>query len=305
MKTLVTGSSGLIGSALIESLRQADKDVVCLIRKPSDNPHEFLWNPKVGTIDLKAFKGVDCIVNLAGYPIASKRWTPQIKRNILESRTSGTRLISDTIAKLKKPPRIYISASAVGYYGNRGDEILDEESSKGTGFLSEVSQQWEQATGAVDGVRIAKIRLGVVLSMNGGALPRIAFPFRLGLGGPIGSGKQYLSWITLDDVISAIQYVIENDEISGAINLVAPTPVTNHDLSKTIGEILRRPSLLPLPAIAVKMLMGEMGAELLLASTRVLPQKLQSSRFRFQHPNLAEALESIGLGEKGGERLKR
>ena len=300
MRTLVTGSSGLIGTALVGHLRACGHEVVRLVRRACDSPDAYVWEPEAGVIDLEAFHGVDGVVNLAGESIAKRRWTERTKRRIVESRVKGTRLLSHTLASLAVRPRVLVSASGVGFYGHRADTALDEECTCGSGFLADVARQWEQATApaAAAGVRVVTIRLGMVLSPNGGALPRMLLPFRLGLGGPIGGGRQYISWVAIDDVVAAIQHIVENDGVTGPVNLVSPHPVTNREFAKDLARVLGRPAFLPLPALAVRMLLGEMGTELLVASTRAVPAKLLAAGYVFRHPELPEALAHVLRGQR-------
>lgn len=295
MKILITGSSGLIGSALVTHLRAAGHDVVRLLRQPCEQADAFEWNPDTGVIDQRAFAGVSGVVHLGGVNIGSKRWSAKSKRLIMESRVAGTRLISSALAARVPRPRVMVCASAVGFYGDRADAVLDESSPGGEGFLASVASQWEKASepAAAAGVRVASVRLGMVLSAEGGALPRMLLPFRLGLGGAVGGGRQYISWVAIQDVVEAVQYILENDSLSGPVNLVAPDSVTNRQFGKALGAALHRPACLPLPAFAVKALFGEMGRELLLTSTRAVPSKLLSAGYAFRYPVLAGALERI------------
>ena len=295
MKIVVTGASGLVGSALVESLRRGGHELIRLVRHPSGDPDAAVWDPGAGTIAMDALCDVEGVVHLAGAPIAAKRWTRKTKRDILQSRVQGTRTLSEALARLPHPPRVLVSASGVGYYGSCGDEVVNEDRPAGSGFLAEVAQQWEQATAPASaaGIRVVTMRLGVVLSMAGGALPRMLLPFRFGAGGPVGNGQQYMSWITLDDVVAAVQALLKNDSLTGPVNMVAPTPVTSREFARTLGRVLHRPSRLPLPALAVRLMMGEMGEELLLASTRAIPDKLSASGYTFQHPALEEALRHV------------
>jgi uncharacterized protein (TIGR01777 family) len=288
MKIAVTGATGFIGSALQPLLGRAGDEIVVL-RRPND------WNPEKGTVNLAAFRGIDAVVHLAGESIAGGRWTRARKARILESRVKGTKLIAETIAGIEAPPSVLISASAIGYYGNRGSELLREESGPGVGFLSDVCKQWEAATDAAgrQGIRVVHIRTGLVLSRNGGALPRMLLPFRLGIGGRVGSGNQYWSWISLGDVCAAIQHCLQSTALRGAVNLVSPSPVTNIEFTKILGRVLNRPTIFPLPASAARLALGEMSAPLLLASARVEPAKLQASRFAFRDPDLRTTLEQL------------
>ncbi len=295
MKVLVTGSSGLIGSALVEQLRRGGHKVVRLVRGATSVRDATSWDPAAGTMASGALQGVEGVVHLAGAPVAAKRWTKRVKREILESRLQSTRLLADALVRLPQRPGVLVSASGVGIYGDRGEAIVDESSAVGAGFLAEVAQQWEAATApaAKAGIRVATMRLGMVLSMTGGALPRMTLPFRWGLGGPVGSGRQMVSWITLDDAVSAIRFVLENDGVSGPVNTVAPGPVTNREFATTLGHVLHRPSYLPLPAWVVRLMLGQMGRELLLASTRAVPRTLESAGFRFRYDNLDAGLRHV------------
>ena len=296
MNILVSGSSGLVGSALVAALTPGRHRLKRLIRSPvRDAESEVHWDPAGGVLAPTALEGLDAVVNLAGENIASGRWTAEKKARIRDSRVNGTELLCRTLARLDRPPATLISASAVGYYGDRGDELLTEESPPGSGFLSDVCQEWEAATAppAEKGIRVVLLRIGVVLTPRGGALAKMLPAFRMGLGGRIGNGRQYLSWITLDDLLGVIQYALNNEEISGPLNAVAPAPVTNHEFTKTLGRVLSRPTIFPLPAFASRLAMGEMADALLLASTRVQPARLQQAGYPFQHRSLDPALRHL------------
>jgi hypothetical protein len=288
MKIAVTGATGLIGSALLPLLKRAGDEVVVLRR--SDD-----WNPETGTINHAVFGDIDAVVHLAGESIAAGRWTGARKARILDSRIKGTKLIAETIASMETRPSVLISASAIGYYGDRGGELLREESGPGVGFLPDVCKQWEGATDAASrkGIRVVHLRTGLVLSKNGGALPRMLLPFKLGIGGRIGSGNQYWSWISLDDECAAVQHCLQATALHGAVNLVSPSPVTNTEFTKTLGSVLGRPTIFPLPALAARLALGEMSDPLLLASARVEPAKLQTSRFVFRDRDLRATLERL------------
>jgi uncharacterized protein len=288
MKIVVTGASGLVGSALISVLRKAGHDTVALAR-PSQ------WDPEKGTIDVAALIGTDVFIHLAGENIASGRWTANRKARIRDSRIKGTRLVAESLARMEKPVQVLISASAIGYYGDRGTEVLREDSAPGSGFLPEVCKQWEAATDPATrkGIRVVHLRTGIVLSQRGGALPKMLFPFKVGLGGKIGSGEQYWSWISLDDLCAAILHCIHADALHGPVNLVCPSPVTNLEFTKTLGQVLHRPTMFPLPAVAARILLGEMADALLLASARVEPAKLLGSRFVFRHRELEPVLQDL------------
>jgi uncharacterized protein len=287
MKIAVTGSSGLVGSALV-SLLTPDGHEVVRLKRPRD------WDPEAGTADSFAFTDCQAIVHLAGENIGAGRWTASRKRRILDSRVKGTKLIAQTVSRLDQPPKVLVSASAIGYYGDRGTEILREGSPAGTGFLPEVCRQWEAATetAARRGIRVVHLRTGLVLSGSGGAMGKMLLPFKLGVGGKIGSGDQYWSWISLDDLCSAIRHCIQS-ELTGPVNIVSPSPVTNLEFTKTLGRVLGRPTIFPMPAFAARVALGEMADELLLASSRVEPAKLMSSGFAFRHKELEPALREL------------
>ena len=294
MKVLITGSSGLIGSVLIESLASNGHEVIRLLRKKfaKDSP---VWDPENDVIDLADVRDIAAVVHLAGDNIAEGRWNDRKKGRIRNSRVRGTKLLAEFFAASEHKPRIIVSASAVGVYGDRGEELVDETSEPGNGFLADVCQQWEGATAsAVDaGIRVANVRFGVVLSTAGGALKKMLLPFRMGLGGVIGGGKQYMSWVSIDDVVGMIQYVIGNDSMRGPVNLVSPHAVSNHEFTKTLGRVLHRPTIFPMPAFAARLAFGEMANELLLSSTRAIPKKLMNSGYKFRHPELGEAFEHL------------
>jgi uncharacterized protein (TIGR01777 family) len=295
VRVLVTGSSGFIGSALVRALEERGDNVVRLARGASDRTTPT-WDPEAGTIASVAFDGVDAVVHLAGEGIGEKKWSAEQKRRIIESRTKGTTLIARTIAELASKPNVLVSGSAIGYYGLRGDEPLDESSSSGTDFLAGVCQQWEaSAQPAADaGVRVVNIRTGIVLHPRGGVLKRLLTPFKLGLGGRVASGKQWMSWITLDDEIGAILHAIDHESLRGAVNLTAPNPVTNAELSKTLGAVLHRPTVLPTPLLPLKVIYGaELVDTLLVGGQRVLPQKLAADGYAFGHPELEPALRAL------------
>jgi uncharacterized protein len=295
MNILVTGASGLIGSALVSFLTSTGYGVTRLVRSQAPpGERAARWDPQAGTIDTGAFEGVDAVVHLAGENIAA-RWTAEKKAKIRDSRVNGTRVLSQALAGLAAPPKVLVSASALGYYGDRGDAMLTEDSPPGTGFLAEVCRAWEAATEPVrqKGIRVVPLRFGVVLSAAGGALAKMLAPFRLGLGGVLGSGRQYISWIALDDAVGAIHHAIVTDALHGPTNAVAPQPITNQEFTKTLGKVLGRPTVLPLPALAARLMFGEMADALLLASARIQPAKLLATGYSFRYPELEGALRHL------------
>jgi len=263
-------------------------------RRADPTKGEIRWDPAAGTIDAAALEGVDAVIHLSGESISGGRWTPARKQQFEESRLKSTDLITKTLAGLRRPPRVLVSASATGFYGDRGDELLTESSPRGTGFLPELCERWEAAAGpAVEaGIRVVHPRIGIVLSARGGALGKMLTPFKMGGGGVIGSGRQYLGWIAIDDLIDVIHEAIFNNALTGPVNAVAPTPVTNREFVKTLGRVLGRPAVLPLPTPAVNLIFGEMGRTLLLEGARVTPRKLSEIEFAFRYPSLEGALRA-------------
>ena len=296
MRILISGAKGFIGGPLSESLRRKGHEIVALTRsQPGPGENAVHWHPISGIIEPAKLEGFDAIVHLAGENIAQGRWTAAKKASLRDSRVRGTHTLCAAMEKLTNPPKVLAAASAIGYYGNRDDEALTEESPPGTGFLPELCRDWEEATApAADrGVRVAQMRIGVVLDPAGGALQKMLLPFKLGGGGIIGSGKQYWSWITRADVIGAIMHVLDTDSLRGPVNLVSPQPVTNYEFTKTLGRALHRPTLLPMPAFAARLALGEMADALLLASARVMPRRLEATGYAFQHPRLEQALQAV------------
>ncbi len=298
MEIAVTGASGLIGSALIAALEADGHRVRRFVRGGVAVPGSVVWDPIAGTIEAGALDGVEAVVHLAGEGIGEKRWSPEQKERIRSSRALGTSLIARSVAAMAQPPRVLLSASAIGWYGNRGDEVLTEVSSapQPSEFLSEVCVDWEAATApSTDaGIRTVLLRTGIVLTPKGGALGRMITPFRLGLGGKIASGKQWMSWISLEDEIGAIRHVLGDDSVSGPVNLTAPTPVTNLDFTKALGSAVHRPTILPTPLAPLKLALGsELVMALLVKGQRVLPAALEASGYKFKHPDIASAFASI------------
>jgi len=296
MTILISGAGGVIGSALVPFLTTGGHRVIRLVRrKPDNSGDEIFWNPYSGELCLDKINKIDAAIHLAGDHIGSGRWTDQKKNLIIQSRIKGTALIAEKLAALDKPPRVVICASAIGYYGDRGNEILDENHGPGNDFISKVCDQWEQSARLLPEkeIRTSFLRIGVVLTPLGGALQRLLLPFKSGFGGRIGSGDQYISWVGMEDVLGSIHHILSNDSISGPVNIVAPNPVTNNTLTKTLGEILSRPTLFPIPSKLIQFAFGEMGKEILLSSTRVMPQKLLQTGYRFKNPVLDEALKQM------------
>ncbi len=296
LKVLVSGSTGLIGSALVQSLAADGHQVARLRRRPAGAEAESIcWDPDAGEIDARGLEGFDAVVHLAGENVASGRWTQAKKRAIRNSRVGGTQLLCQALAGLRHRPRTLVCASAVGFYGSRGSEELDEASAAGEGFLPEVCCSWEAATGAARavGIRVVNLRIGVVFTTKGGSLARMLPLFRAGLGGIIGSGSQYVSWIALDDVAGSIRHVLLDGHLSGPVNAVSPEAATNRELTMVLGRLLRRAALLRVPALVVRLALGEMGKALLLASARVVPRRLLASGYEFCYPGLEGALRHL------------
>lgn len=296
MRVLISGASGLIGSALAPALRVRGDEVVPLVRRAPANPNEVQWHER-GSIEPKAMESVDAVVHLAGKNVAA-RWTEKTKREIFESRVTGTRVLAEAAAEAFRRagrPKTFVSASAIGFYGGRGDEILTEESPSGGGFLAEVVRRWEEATGAAReaGVRVVSPRIGVVLAREGGALAKMLLPFRMGVGGKIGSGEQWISWIAMTDLVRILLRALDDETMSGIYNAVTPQPVRNRHFVKALGAALHRPAILPMPRFAVRALFGQMGVETILSSERVIPMRLQDAQFRFEYPELELALERV------------
>ena len=303
MTVAVSGASGLVGRAFVSFMENHGHTVRQMVRStPVVSPqlssqeqnHIIRWHPDHGVYDISMLEGVDAVVHLAGENIGAGRWNATRKKAILSSRVEGTQKLSQSLASLKSPPRVLLSASAVGYYGDRGEEELTETSQPGAGFLADVCQAWEEATepAQIAGIRVVHLRTGMVLANDGGALPRLVLPFKLGLGGVIGSGNQYMSWVHLDDLTAAMLHCLQDKAIQGPVNAVTANE-TNRDFTATLATVLRRPAFLPLPAFAVKLLLGEMGEALLLAGQRVSPEKLHTTGFTYTHPNLNDALTQL------------
>jgi hypothetical protein len=293
LKIVLTGASGMVGSQLRAFLSCAGHEVISLVRHaPHPGSSEIFWDPIRGELDKTSLESVDAVIHLAGENIGAGRWTAARKAQILDSRVAGTAFLAETLAKLKHPPKVFIVSSAIGFYGDRGEEILTEESPAGKGFLSDVCQAWEKAAEPAKkaGIRVVNVRTGIVLSAAGGALPKMVTPILLGVGGTIGSGKQWMSWVSMEDLVGLYHYLIHAGDISGPVNATAPGSVTNKSFIKTLGKVLGWPTLFPLPGFMVKLLLGEMGEALLLEGQQVKPAKLEKAGFKFLYPDLESAL---------------
>ena len=293
MRVAVTGSHGLIGTALLARLRAAGHEPVPVVRS-APAPGEIGWDPHAGRLDPHALEGVDAVVNLAGAGIGDKRWSDEYKREVVESRTRATTLVAETMAAVEHGPRVLLSGSAIGFYGDRGDEELDERSPAGTGFLTDVVTAWEAGTAAAEraGLRVVHLRTGIVLAPSGGAFAKLLRLFKLGLGGRYGSGTQWMSWIHLDDHVGALMHLLTS-ELSGPVNLTAPNPVRNAELARAIGAVLHRPTILPVPAFGPRLVLGTERADAqLFEGQRVLPKKLLADGYRFAHPTVDDALRA-------------
>ena len=295
MKVLITGSTGLVGSALVPFLKDKGHTVIGLCRNTNDPANIQSWNPITGTISPTALEGADTLIHLAGENIADKRWTVARKKKIRDSRVNSTRRLLEALVLAPNKPKNLIVASAIGFYGDRGDTQLDEFAPAGTGFLPEVCQAWEEASQSVQNtdIKVVNIRIGIVLTPNGGALGKMLLPFKMGIGGILGAGIQYWSWITLDDLLAVFLHILTTKGLKGPINAVSPNPVTNREFTKTLGAVLQRPTIFPIPGMVARLAFGEMADMLLLASARVLPMKLNQSNFKFQYPTLDQALRNI------------
>lgn len=294
MKILITGASGLIGKALHESFQSKGYELLRASRKEPKNAADIQWDTESGFAEPERLEGVDAVIHLAGESVGGLRWTDEKKTAIRDSRILGTRSVVAAMAAMKQKPKVFIAASAIGFYGDRGDEILTESSSPGTTFLADVAKAWEAESRRAEdaGIRTVLLRTGVVLSKDGGALATMLTPFKFGLGGVVGSGKQWMSWISLSDVVRIVKFALENENLRGAVNVVAPNAVTNEEFTKTLGDVLYRPTFLPLPAFAINMVFGEMGDALLLASTRAEPRRLEDAGFEFEFTDLKKAIEN-------------
>lgn len=292
MKIAIAGASGLVGAAISPQLEADGHDIVRLVRN-SPKAGEIEWHPNRDSIEPEKLEGFDTIINLAGESIAEGRWTEEKKKKIHDSRVNGTHLLSEAIAKLTNKPRVFLCASATGIYGDRGDETLDEQSESGGGFLAGVCREWEKATEPAHraGVRVVNFRFGPILARAGGMLEKMLTPFKMGLGGKIGSGKQFISWVGIDDSVAAMKLALSDESIRGPLNVVSPTPVTNERFTRVLGEVLSRPTVMAMPAFAARLAFGEMADEMLLVSQKVIPKKLQAAGFQFKFSDLEAALQ--------------
>ncbi len=295
MRIAVTGSTGLIGSALVPFLAAGGHRVFRLVRGIAPGADCIRWDPAQGVRDAALLEGLDGVVHLAGENIAGGRWTAARKAGIRRSRVEGTRRLCEALARVARPPKVLVCASAIGYYGDRGDQMLSEDAPPGNDFLAQVCREWEAAAAAAAkaGIRVVNLRFGIVLSAAGGALQKMLLPFKLGAGGRIGSGRQYWSWIALDDAVGAIHHALVTEPLAGPVNAVVPVPVTNAEFTRILGRVLRRPAIAPLPAFAARLLLGEMADALLLASARVVPARLQDTGYTFRHADLESALRHL------------
>ena len=295
MKVVVTGATGLVGSQLVPVLSGQGHDVYRLTHSKPREAHDISWDPAHKQLPKSRLEGAEAIVHLAGENIAGRRWNAKFKEAIRKSRIDSTQLLCETISQLESPPKVLVCASAIGFYGDRGNELLNETSPAGKGFLADTCRDWEAICepARAKGIRVVNLRIGVVLSPKGGALAQMLTPFKLGVGGVIGSGNQYWSWISLDDLVGIICHCISNDKLSGPVNATAPCPVTNHDFTKILGSVLNRPTIFPMPAFAARLALGEMADALLLSSARVMPNRLSETGYPFQYPSLEQALRHL------------
>ena len=301
---MLSGSSGMLGSAIGNALRLRGTKLIRLVRREAHGPDEVRWNPgsfrfsgegtRGSAIEIARLEGIDAAAHLSGANVAARRWTAQYKREMTESRVTTTRVLAETLAGLKNPPKVLVTASAVGFYGNRGDAILDEDSAAGNGYFPELCAAWEEAARPAleAGIRVVHLRFGMVLGHDGGAMARLVPMFRLGLGGKLGNGRQWMSWVSEADAVSAVLFALEHSTLAGAVNAVSPQPVTNAEFTRELGRAVHRPTVMAAPAFALRLAFGEMADEALLASTRAMPKRLLENGFTFQHPRLTEAFDA-------------
>lgn len=294
MKILLTGASGLVGSTLAAAFAKDGHSVLRAVRGATKDSSSIRWDPAKGELDASRLEGVDAVIHLAGENIAAGRWSETRKKTIVESRVTSTKLVAETIAALSRKPRVFLSASAVGFYGNRGDELLDEGSAMGEGFLATTCRDWEAETRYAQraGIRTVQLRFGMILAKRGGALAKMLLPFRLGLGGRLGDGRQYVSFVAIADVVAAVRFLLDDERLAGAVNVTAPNPVTNAEFTRALGRVLHRPTIFPVPAFAIRMLLGELGERLMLEGQRVMPKRLLDAGFVFEAGTIDAALTS-------------
>ena len=295
MKVLVTGATGLVGSELVPFLKKQGHDVFRLTRGAAHDATDVVWDPQHNQLPKGRIEGTEVVVHLAGENIAGKRWNPKVKEELRRSRVEGTKLLCETLGQLETRPKTLICASAIGFYGDRGNEMLNETSPAGSGFLAGVCQEWEDACAPARqmGIRVVNLRSGVILSSKGGALAKMLPPFKMGVGGVVGTGNQYWSWITIDDMVGIIDFCIKQERMSGPVNATTPGPVTNYEFTKTLGSEIGRPTIIPMPGMIARIALGEMANELLLASSRVMPNRLSEAGYKFLYPSLEPALSHL------------
>jgi uncharacterized protein len=303
MRIAITGSTGLVGERLVATLKDGGHDVLRLVRQPSKSAEDVYWNPATGVIDTQKLEGVDAVVHLAGVSISSGLWTRKRKQAIRESRVQGTSLLSNALASLKRPPKVLVAASGVNFYGDTGSEQRTEAAGPGSGFLADVVREWEAATAPAEraGIRVVNLRFGVIMAWEGGMLPLISLPFRFGVGGKIGDGRQWMSWIAIHDLIEIIKESIINEELVGPVNATSPKPVTNEMFTEVLGTVLRRPTFMRVPAFAARAVGGQLADELILISLRIVPDRLEELGFQFRYPTLESALRHEFHREEGEE----
>lgn len=295
MKVVIAGASGFIGSHLVPYLRGKGHKVIRLVRSHIPSDDTAFWDPEKGVIDEDALQSADAVINLSGENVADGRWSAEKKRRILSSRISSTLLLANTLAKMQHPPKVFINSSAIGIYGNKWDEVVDEDSFPGVGFLADVCREWEKAAenAEASGIRVVLLRTGIVLAEDGGVLAKMLFPFKWGFGGKLGQGQQYMSWIDMDDMLEVFNFILTNESIRGKVNAVSPNPVKNEEFTEYLGAVLGRPTFFKVPETVIRLAFGEMADEMFLSSTRALPKRLMEAGFVFRYPSLHDSLSHI------------